>query len=217
MSNNSKQRRSNLWICIVYPDDSLPENYENIIQGFHVPVLLSPVHDADLNADESEKKKHIHVMIDFGSGQNKSYDQVFELTSQLKGSIPIICQNRSAMIRYFVHKDNPEKHQYDINDLRSFSGFEYHQAFENYSNEIQIYKFIEDIIFDNMIYNYAVLCRYMQQKGYAYEYNFLRKHTLHFKALLDGQYQLITSGRQIITDSSSDINDYVYIKDVKDK
>lgn len=211
----SKQRRSNLWICVFYPGDSAPEDYEDIIQGWHLPVLISPVHDADLNADQSEKKKHIHLMIDFGSGQNKSFDQVKNITDQLKGTSPIICQNRSAMVRYFVHKDNPEKHQYEINELKTFGGFEYAAAFENYSNEIQIYKFIEDLIYDNMLYNYAVLCRYMVSKGYQYELNFLRKHTLHFKALLDGQYQLITSGRQIITDSKSDINDYVQIQDIK--
>lgn len=210
----SKQRRSNLWICVFYPDDSAPEDYEDIIQSWHLPVLLSPIHDADLNADSSEKKKHIHLMIDFGSGQNKSFDQVKNITDQLNGTNPIICQNRSAMIRYFVHKDNPEKHQYEINDLKTFGGFEYVAAFENYSNELQIYKFIEDIIFDNIIYNYAVLCRYMIQHGYQYEYNFLRKHTLHFKALLDGQFQMITSGRQILTDSKTDLNEYVKIVDI---
>lgn len=213
----SKQRRSNLWICVVYPGDSLPKNYEEIIQSWHVPTLLSPVHDADKNADESEKKKHIHIMLDFGSGQNKSYDQVFEHTKQLNGTKPIICQNRSAMIRYFIHRDNPEKYQYNIQDLNSYSGFEYHAAFENYTNEIQIYKFIENLIFDNIIYNYAILCTYMNQKGYQYELNFLRKHTLHFKALLDGQYQLITSGKQIITDTKSDINDFVKIDVIEKK
>lgn len=207
---SSKGKRSNLWVCVIYPE-SMPSNYREIIQSMHVPVLLSPVHDSDMNADETEKKKHIHMLLDFGSGQNKSFDQVCHLISPLNGTIPIICSNRSAMIRYFVHKDNPEKHQYDINDLVSFSGFEYQQAFENYTNEINIYKFIESIIFDNVIYNYAVLCKYMVSKGYIYEYNFLRKHTLHFKALLDGQYQLVISGKQIMVDKESDIDEYVHI------
>lgn len=212
---STKQKRSNLWSCVIYPGDSLPDNYLEIIKRWLVPVLLSPVHDADLNADMSEKKKHIHLMIDFGSGQNKSFDQVYSLTSQLNGTIPIIVNNRPAMIRYFIHRDNPEKFQYNINDLVTICGFDYDKAFENYTNELCIYRFIENIIFDNMIYNYAVLCRYMVSKGYQYEYNFLRKHSIHFKALLDGQYQLIQAGRQIYTDSTSDINDYVYIKDIE--
>ena len=211
---SEKSKRSNLWTFVGYPGDSLPDNYLSIIESWHIPVLCSPIHDKDLNADDNEKKKHIHFLIDFGSGQNKSFEQVKMYTDKLKATIPQICHNRSALIRYFIHKDNPEKFQYDINDLVSIAGFEYQIAFENYTSEIQIYKFIENIIFDNVIYNYAVLCRYMVQKGYSYEYNFLRKHTLHFKALLDGQYQLIQSGRQIITDSTSDIDDFVNIKDV---
>ena len=111
---SEKQRRSNLWSCVIYPGDSLPDNYLDIIKEWHVPVLLSPVHDAAKNADDSEKKVHVHLMIDFGSGQNKSFDQVNNLVKSLKGTIPIIVNNRSAMIRYFIHKDNPEKHQYDI-------------------------------------------------------------------------------------------------------
>lgn len=115
--SEKQQKRSNLWLCVVYPEDSLPDNYLQIISyEWHVPTLLSPVHDADLNADSTEKKKHIHIMIDFGSGQNKSYDQVLNLTKKLHGTVPVICQNRSAMIRYFIHRDNPEKAQYNIVD-----------------------------------------------------------------------------------------------------
>lgn len=211
--HKEKQKRSNLWVAVFYPD-SAPKSYLPIIQSWHIPALISPVHDADLNADMSEKKPHIHLLLDFGSGQNKSFEQVKTYTDQIKGTIPFVCHNRAAMVRYFIHKDNPEKHQYDVNDLIALSGFEYMQAFENYTSEIQIYRFIENIIYRNMIYNYSVLCKYMNAHGYEYEYNFLRKHTLHFKALLDGQYQLLKMGRQIIVSESSDIDTYVTLKDI---
>lgn len=210
---STSQKRSNLWICVFYPD-SAPKDYQSIIQSWHLPVLISPVHDADLNADGNEKKQHIHLMIDFGSGQNKSYDQVFNYTNQLKGTIPIICHNRNSMIRYFVHEDNPEKHHYDRSDLISFGGFDYSPAFENYSSEEQMYKCVEGLIYDNVIYNYAVLCKYLFKSGRHYELMFVRRHSLHFNSLLNGQYQLIQTGRQIVVDSKSDINEYVYIEDI---
>lgn len=214
---SEKAKRSNLWISILYPEDSLPDNFISIIQSWHIPVLLSPVHDADLNADESEKKAHIHMMIDFGSGQNKSFDQVFQLTSKLKGTAPIICHSRNAMIRYFCHKDNPEKHQYQIDDLMSISGFEYAAAFENYTNEVELYKFVENLIYDNVIYNYSVLCKYMDSCNLQYELQFVRKHTIHFRAILDGQWQLIKSGRQIYTDKTANIEEFVKLKDIDSK
>lgn len=202
-------KRSNLWCCVIYPEDSLPDNYKQIIQKWHIPVLLSPVHDCDINADDTEKKKHIHVMLDFGSGQNKSFDQVRQMTDELKGSIPIICHNKFAMIRYFVHKDNPEKHQYRVEDLVSISGFEYDKAFDTYTNEIELYKYIENIVYTNMIYNYAILVKYMSDHNLIYELQFLRKHTYHFKALLDGYFQLITSGRQKIVDNDESVDKYI--------
>ena len=206
MSDLVSNKRSNLWVCVFYPD-SAPKGFLDIINSWRIPCLLSPIHNADMNADESEKKEHIHLMLDFGSGQNKSFKQVKEYTDQLKGTIPIICNCRNAMIRYFIHKDNPEKAQYDYNDLISFSGFEYEKAFENFSSEIELYKFIEKLIYDNMIYNYAVLVKTMTDKELYYELNFLRKHTLHFKALLDGYYQLITTNRQHLVDNSKKQND----------
>ena len=103
-------KRSNLWCCVIYPQ-SLPNNYLSIIQSWHIPCVLSPLHDMDINADLTEKKKHYHLLLDFGSGQNKSFDQVKSFTDQLNGTIPIICHNRQAMVRYFIHLDNPEKKQ----------------------------------------------------------------------------------------------------------
>lgn len=188
-------KRSNLWVFIIYPGDSCPKDYIDIIQNWHIPCLLSPLHDADKNADLSEKKVHQHVMLDFGSGQNKSYDQVKEYADELKGTIPIICHNKNAMVRYFVHLDNPEKVQYKIEQLKCFSGFEYDKAFETYTNEACMYRFIENIIYENMIYNYAYLVRYMIEHGLEYELMFLRRHSIHFKCILDGYFQLLKNGR----------------------
>lgn len=213
MSDDSKEKRSNLWICVVYPGDSLPKNYEDIIKSWHLPVLCSPIHDADKNADSTEKKKHIHIMIDFGSGQNKSFDQVKSFTDQLKGTVPWICHSRSAMIRYFIHLDNPEKHQYSIDDFKKYGGFDFKGAFDSFTSEDQLYRFLEDIIYDNAIFNYAVLLRYLNELHMNYEAMFLRKHSLHFKALIDGQYHLIQSGKQIITSNECDITKYVKFKE----
>lgn len=196
----SEKKRSNLWVCIFYPD-SCPKNFLTIIQEWVLPVLISPLHDSDKNSNDTEKKPHYHLMIDFGSGQNKSIDQVRAYTDKLNGTIPIICNNRWSMIRYFIHADNPEKAQYKIDDLIKFGGFEYEKAFETYTNETMLYKFIENIIYENMIYNYAILCKYLSDNNLEYELQFLRKHTLHFNSLLIGYYQLIISNRQKLLDN----------------
>lgn len=190
------EKRSNTWTFVIYPGDSAPENYVNIIQRWHIATLLSPIHDKDLNGDETEKKKHIHVMMYFGSGQNKSLNQIQEFSKQLNGTVPFIVHNTNALIRYFVHKDNPEKHQYDLNDLISISGFEYHQAFESYTTEQELYMAIEDIITTNVIYNYAELIIYLNSNNLLYEAMFVRKHTMFFNSYLNGIYQKYIYNKQ---------------------
>lgn len=183
------EKRSNVWAFIIYPDDNLPNDYLSIINNWHIPCLLSPIHDLDLNGDETEKKKHIHLMLYFGVGANKSFKQVKLYSDQLNGSNPIIINCTNAMIRYFIHKDNPEKHQYDINDIMSFSGFEYKQAFENYTTDEELYSVIEDFIFTNCIFNYADLLNGLKEHNMFYECSFVRKHVNHFIHCLNGVYQ----------------------------
>lgn len=183
-------KRSNVWAFVIYPGDSCPDNYLDIIQSWHIPTLISPVHDQDLNADETEKKKHIHVMLYFGSGSNKSYEQVYLYSSQLNGTIPIIVNNTNAMIRYFIHKDNPEKHQYDRSELTCLSGFEINDAFESYSNDSLYYDFLEEFINEKGIYNFFILVMELKIGNYIYELDFLRRHTIYFRTLLDHRYHL---------------------------
>lgn len=184
------KKRSNLWCFVGYPGDSLPNNYLSILQNEHIACLVSPIHDKDKNADLSEKKKHIHFMVYYGNGANKSQDQVYELSKKLNGTIPIIVNSRNAMIRYFIHADNPEKKQYSRNDLICLNGFELGDAFDSYNNDNLIYEKIENIIKENRIYNFAILIDTLKYYNMIIELNYLRRHTIYFKELINARYQL---------------------------
>lgn len=188
--SQSKELRSNLWTFCIYPEDSLPDNYLTIINSWAIPTLLSPVHDSDLNGNGMEKKKHIHVMMHFGARANKSYKQVMRFVNQLNGCPCEVVQNSVGMIRYFIHKDNPEKHQYKLEDMKSFFGFEYLEAFETSTDENKIYSFLEDFCEDNCVYNYYQLTLYLKQHNYLTELNFLRRHSMHIRYFLTDKYQI---------------------------
>lgn len=194
-------KRSNIWACVIYPD-SLPSNYLSIINNWHIPCLLSPLHSKDLNGDNTEKKAHYHLMLYFGKGANKSLDQVAAYTNQLNGTIPIIINNMNAMVRYFIHKDNPEKHQYDESELLTFSGFEYKEALESYTNDNLIYDKLESIIFDNCIYNYAILIKTLRDNNFITELNFIRRHSSHINYILNGYFQLVTNSKSALLDKN---------------
>lgn len=121
MSKNKKKKdeRTRNWTFVVYPE-SAPENWRELLNELHVPWVESPLHDKDKNPDGELKKSHWHVMLMFSS--NKSYAQIKEITSQLRSPNPQKVANAKGMIRYFVHMDNPEKYQYEKNDIVSHGG-----------------------------------------------------------------------------------------------
>lgn len=171
----AENRRGRCWAFVVYPNDSLPKNYLSIIESWHIPTLISPLHDKDLNADETEKKVHRHILLNFDG--NKSYNQMVEYSSQLKGTKPIYIDNNNGMIRYFIHLDNPEKVQYSINDLTAISGFQYNQAFNNIGNDLKMLNQFESIVNDYNICNFYVLIQQLKNIENIDLLNWLQLHT----------------------------------------
>ena len=169
-----ESRRARSWAFVVYPDDSLPSNYMEIIESWHIPCLISPVHDRDLNADETEKKKHRHILLCFDG--MKSYNQIKDYTEQLKGTIPIIVENTNGMIRYFIHADNPEKAQYKITDLISVSGLDYSNAFDNKANDYKMFALFESICKTEGIDNLYILIEYCKAQNLFDLVDWLRLH-----------------------------------------
>lgn len=117
-----KDGRGRNWTFVGYPGDSLPENYREILSDeLHLCWCESPIHDQDLNGDGSEKKAHIHFILSYEG--NKSFEQVLYITERLHCPIPQMCGNMRAMVRYLIHIDNPEKHQYKREDIKCYGGF----------------------------------------------------------------------------------------------
>lgn len=195
--------RTNLWTFCIYPGDSAPENYFQIIQSWHIPCLLSPLHDPD----DEEKKDHIHVMMYFGQGQKKSYEQVMEYVHEVKGAPAKRVDSRNGLTRYFIHYDDPEKQQgYKINDmfihwsekdLLTVSGFEIGDAFGSFLKDEEFYKYIEDLIIQHKIVNMADLILFLKGTNCFSELSFLRRHTYYFDRMLDGMYRRLKKKKSI--------------------
>lgn len=122
-------RRSRNWTVIFYPDD-LPEGWPSSMDENHVRWIEGPLHDKDLNADGSPKKPHVHALL---LAENvKTKEQIVDLLKGIFGesesgsivgaAIPQIVSDRCAVVRYMAHLDNPEKVQYDVNDIKGHNG-----------------------------------------------------------------------------------------------
>ena len=47
------------WTFIVYPE-SAPKNWKEVLDGYHIPWVSSPLHDKDINAT-GEPKNHTGI------------------------------------------------------------------------------------------------------------------------------------------------------------
>lgn len=115
--------RYRTYLAIGYVE-SLEENWIQILEDEHVPILISPLHDQDENEDGSPKKAHYHIMLDY-SGPHPESDAL-KIWKKI-GAVPYPghVADKRAMCRYFCHLDNSEKKKYDISQVIEISGFDY--------------------------------------------------------------------------------------------
>ena len=116
------KKRTRNWATIVYPE-SAPIDWMTILENLHVPALVSPLHNMDLTTDGAEKKEHYHVVLMFEGV--KTREQVQELFEQIGGVGTEAISSLKAYSRYLCHLDNPEKAQYNPDEVLYFSGADY--------------------------------------------------------------------------------------------
>jgi hypothetical protein len=59
-----KEKRSNKWAFLIY-QESTPEDYLERLEELHIPFILSPWHDRDVNSTTGEFKNHINTVLCF--------------------------------------------------------------------------------------------------------------------------------------------------------
>lgn len=117
-NNQNKDTRARNFATIVYPE-SAPENWLDTLESHCVPAFISPLHDKDINPTGEPKKAHYHVMLMFEG--KKSHEQVKEIFDSIGGVGLDVVKSMRAYARYLCHLDNPEKAQYNIEDVRSIA------------------------------------------------------------------------------------------------
>lgn len=183
----SKDDRTRTWTFEGYPNDSLPPNYREILgDELKLEYIEGPVHDKDTNPDGTTKKPHIHFVLLFEG--NKSYEQVKEITDLLHCPIPQKVRSVQGIVRYLIHKDNPEKWQYKLSDIHVHGNIDINDYFKPSQTEIltdtkEIQKFIKD----NYISEYSELCDYLLDMENNWYYVVTSCKTLHFKTYLNSR------------------------------
>ena len=119
-SNSSIRTRN--FATVVYPE-SAPLCWMDMLIDLKIPCFVSPLHDSDINPNGEAKKPHYHVMVMFDSVKTrKQAEKVFET---IGGVGCEVINSMRAYARYLCHLDNPEKYQYNINQVSQFGGADY--------------------------------------------------------------------------------------------
>lgn len=144
------------WAGVLY-EDSCNKEWRKIIEDTHLQYCYAK-HDKDKNPDGTEKETHIHIMWCYDGPQTEKQAKEIGKLLGVKNDVVLAVHSIKGMYRYFTHKDNPEKYQYEEAILNTGNGFDADNIIELTPKEIkEIKKDIINIIKDNEIKEYANL------------------------------------------------------------
>lgn len=166
------------WTFILYPE-SAPTNWKDILQDTGLPIAISPLHNKDINSTGESKKEHYHVLVSFPGPT--TFNKVNSICAKLNCPIPKRVLSCVGIIRYFTHKDNPDKAQYDERDIFVLNGFD----LDNYnqlttSQILVIKKSLINIIRNNNFVEYSDLCNWLIDNDFLDMFNVVSTNTIFF-------------------------------------
>ena len=123
---NPPLKKSKYFCAVLYPD-SHTYDFNKIIKSLadeHFTFAVSPIHDRDIEVNGSLKKGHYHLLLAYPSATTlnniRDWFNVCGLPESDLHSVRI-CASGVGYFRYLTHMDNPEKAQYNVNDVRVFN------------------------------------------------------------------------------------------------
>ena len=192
---NKNKIKKRVWAFVVYPE-SAPSDWIEQLRLTGIQIAISPLHDKDLDPTEGHKKAHYHIIACYGGPT--TYANVKQLTDVLNAPIPIALETVGGYYRYFTHKDNPDKYQYDEREIKTLNGFNIADYVGLTNSEVnEIKRKLQTLIRQNNIIEYAEFMNYLQDLELFTEYDIASSHTIFFNAY-------ITSFRNVSKSSQGD-------------
>lgn len=156
------------WAMVLYPE-SAPSNWRDILRDTGIQCAISPLHDKDLNADNTPKKPHYHIILCYEGPT--TYKNVCSLTERLNQPIPQPLEQLRGYYRYLIHLDNPEKYQYLESDITTLNGFNVSNYLDiTNSQVIAILKELTTLIVDNNIFEYSDLINLLKENDFMSQF-----------------------------------------------
>ena len=180
--NNVKKRN---WAFVLYPE-SAPADWLEQLQLTGLQCVISPLHDLDINPTGELKKAHHHIIVVYQGPT--SYNVVKQLTDRLNQPIPQPLEQIRGYYRYLTHKDNPEKAQYDDNDIKTINGFNIADFVELSNSEVmEIKSYLQQLIINLNLLEYCDFMDYLLENELKLEYDVASRNTYFFEKYISSR------------------------------
>lgn len=184
---NNKSRN---WTFLLY-EDSAPENWREIIEKWFIPCSISPIHDRDIKVDTGElKKPHRHIIISFQAPT--TYKNALSYAQQLGAQYIERVGVLKAAYEYETHKNNPDKAQYNEEDIINLNGF--NASLREDPNEIEEQKReIVHIINENNFNELKEIYDYCDKSGLSDYCKIIHHNTVFINAYIKSRKFMLQS------------------------
>lgn len=154
------------WAFIAYQESVVPDWLDILTRSYgdgeRVCSLVSPLHDSDIDELGNLKKPHYHILVMFKSAVAQSTAERFSKLMKFVGCERV--RKRVPYARYLCHLDNPDKHKYNIDDVKSF-GCDYRDVIGSSDDKYTIIREIIDFINSSDILFYSDLVDYCKDNN----------------------------------------------------
>lgn len=110
------------WTFVLY-EDSCSSDWEDYLISTGVPFSYA-YHDKDMTEIGEPKKPHYHVLMCFDGPT--TYNTMLDHAKRVGAANDVVMPVGSVrgIVRYFCHKDNPDKYQYNEDVVQCKNGFD---------------------------------------------------------------------------------------------
>lgn len=147
--------RTRNFATVVYPD-SAPADWKEKLDALHVAVLISPLHDKDVNPSGEPKKPHYHVLVMF-EGVKDFETQVKPIFDEIGAVGRENVNSARGYARYLCHLDNPEKAPYSPSEVVSMGGADFYAVTNLPTDDLKMLGEVFMFIREQGIYSLAEL------------------------------------------------------------
>ena len=182
------------WTMVLY-DDSCAKDWEDYLNSTGVPYAYA-YHDKDLTEIGEPKKPHYHVVICFDGPT--TYNTALEYAKRVGSANDVIQPVGSVrgIVRYFCHKDNPDKYQYSEDIIQCRNGFDPSDYFSLTVTQTKALKRkVTTLIRDNDINEYAELIDWLMDIEEDDMYDIATQNTFYFTQYIKSKRSIKKSSK----------------------